>query len=100
MFKIGEKVVCINASSRTGLRVDGLVKNEIYTIQSIIPCSCGTVALGLSELSLPAIQVCDCGKQCDVRSYHISRFRKLDYDFAENLLAEIKASVQTLEFQN
>lgn len=74
-FKIGQKVVCINDSPGWIDGVRKLVKGEIYEI------------LYVSDKDLWVIPG-DAG-------WDKSRFRLLDYEFAENLLSEIKKQVKT-----
>ena len=73
MFKIGEKVVCIN--DQCGW-LDGekkLVKGEIYEVLQVM------------HKDIVVIYNDD--------GWDKSRFRKLDYEFAENLLEKIKQEV-------
>lgn len=65
MFKIGEKVVCIKP-------IDGLNKNEIYTISYISPRG----GLILKE---------DVAIKIGYALFHGWRFRKLDYDFVKQV---------------
>lgn len=85
-FKIGEKVVCIDPT-------EGLVKNEIYTIFEVYkgwnPENIIVDGLVLYEIL---------SKNGD--GFQASRFRKLDYEFAENLLKEISESVNQKHLQN
>lgn len=68
-FKIGEKVVCVDDKKQ---RFGGLILNEIYEVSEIHPFK--------KVLKIKGI----------VDYYHWNyRFRKLDHDFAENLLKEI-----------
>ena len=90
-FKVGEKVVCIDDSNPR--RADLLIKikrNEIYTIREIyISQINGGEIFNLEEV---IGEICPFwGREI---GYYSVRFRKLDYDFAENLLAEIKEQVQ------
>ncbi len=79
-FKIGEKVVCVKESI-------SLKKNEIYTISflGIAPSGHEYVLLNEQQSSCPY-------------GFHVWRFRKLDYQFAENLLAELTQSAKS-EYQ-
>ena len=94
-FKIGEKVVCIDDSSprRKDLRLD-IKRNEIYTIRKInISKTNGEITFCLDEII---------GAYCSfwesAIGYYSWRFRKLDYQFAENLLAELTQSAKS-EYQ-
>jgi len=89
MFKTGEKVVCINPKYN-------LKKGDIYTIEKIHSCNCGIISFDLNIQKKAegffniGISLCGCGS--DINSFNAfssSRFRKLDYEFAENLLSEI-----------
>ena len=62
MFKVGQKVVCIDDSPGWNNPVTGLVKDKIYTVRKI--CQIGMGHLGLAE---------------DSRGYWAqSRFRPVD----------------------
>ena len=76
-FKVNEKVVCIDASAN-GFS-SGLIKHEIYTILQIVTPPIGEQGLVLSEIKSLHYE----------GSWSVFRFRKIDYEFAENLLAEI-----------
>jgi methyl coenzyme M reductase gamma subunit len=73
MFKIGEKVVCINPSSN-------LIKGQIYTV------------IYYSQFS-DSILVAETQPTKNVYFWG-NRFRKLDYEFADNLLAEISEAMK------
>ena len=81
MYKIGEKVVCINDSIGYSSGIKSLIINEIYTIKSIRK---ETGALSFNEITAP------------INSsgfYNSNRFRKLDYEFAEECLKYITKQV-------
>ncbi len=65
-FKIGEPVVCIKPTGN-------LVKNEIYTIAMV-------------RLNGECINVIEAQNHLGYDGYHSWRFRKLDYDFVEEVL--------------
>ena len=69
MFKVGDKVVCIKPSI-------SLVKNEMYTIKSIKADG----GLKLEEV-IPKTFNCD--------GFKPERFRRVDYDFADSVLAKL-----------
>jgi len=75
-FKIGEIVVCVDASRRW-YKLGGLKKNEMYTIIGFNSYDGGLI---LEEVKSP------CSGQ---QAYKADRFRKVDYDFADNILATI-----------
>lgn len=78
MFKIGEKVVCINDESGWVTGVSLLKKGEIYEVLNT-----NIADNGRSEILI----------NCGDLFWDASRFRKLDYEFAENVLAKIKEEV-------
>lgn len=84
-FKIGEKVVCVDASIGVITREKTLCVNEIYTIDGFNPYSGGLI---LKEVK----------PNTTYQSYSKDRFRKLDYQFAESLLAELTQSAKS-EYQ-
>jgi len=93
-FKIGGKVVCVEP-------IYNLKKDRDYEIKGIFDFGCGNILLdvGVENGTNKNYVSCRCGKTHYVGSvYSNSRFRKLDYDFAENLLADIKEAVQS-EYQ-
>ena len=94
-FKVGEKVVCVDDSPPKQLAtkhlVLKLVLNEIYTIRNFVQTIQG-IGIHLEEIVNPIVQYRE-GMLEPV--YDNRRFRKLDYAFAENLLAEIKEQVLT-----
>jgi len=82
-FKKGEKIVCID--NKNG--AEELEEKQIYTIAYIVEDNQGRSGFILREF----------GK---FDAYYSWRFRKLDYDFAENLLKEISESVNQKHLQN
>jgi len=76
-FKIGEIVVCINARRRW-YRLGGLKENEMYTVEGFNPYDGGLI---LKEAKSP---------RSGCHAYAANRFRKVDYSFAEQVLAELK----------
>ena len=97
-FKIGEKVVCVKP-------IYNLVFNQIYTIDFLKICKCG--CLNFSLIEIPSVAgyegtyCAECldslGKEC---LWSSKRFRKLDYEFAENLLAEISEAMKSETIKN
>lgn len=73
-FKIGEIVVCVDASRRW-YKLGGLRQNEMYTVIGFNSYDGGLI---LEEVKSQGI-----GKH----AYRADRFRKIDYDFADNILA-------------
>lgn len=63
MFKIGQKVVCVN-DKRHNLKLAGMLpikKGEIYTIIDIKECSCGEVKLDVGLKAEIVRSKCWCG---------------------------------------
>jgi len=82
-FKIGEKVVCVD--NKNG--AEELIEKEMYTINLIAVSDTGQIGFVLNGLH-------------QFEAYYEWRFRKLDYEFAENLLKEISESVNKKHLQN
>jgi len=76
-FKIGEIVVCINAKRRW-YRLGGLLENEMYTVEGFNPYDGGLI---LKEAKSP---------RSGYKAFAANRFRKVDYNFAENLMTELQ----------
>lgn len=81
MFETGEKVVCIDDSIGKITKVKLLKKGEIYIIQEIFSVNSNSIDLLLVGFE---------------KGWDSKRFRKLDYLFAENLLAEISKEMTCL----
>ena len=81
MFKIGEKVVCVNDSCGKLIGVKLLEKGNIYVIEKIFSANSKSTDLLLQGFD---------------KGWDISRFKKLDYEFAENLLAKITKEVSEM----
>jgi len=80
-FKVGEKVVCVEP-------IDHLVKNQIYTVKSILQKN-GEVGILVEELEpIPT------GILKGYYFYNVNRFRKLDHQFSEDVIAEIIKQVK------
>lgn len=80
-FKIGETVVCINAKKRW-YKLGDLKENEMYTVIGFNPYDGGLV---LREVK---------SRRSGYHAYAADRFRKIDYAFAERILAEIQPKVK------
>lgn len=97
-FKIGEKVVCVEP-------IYNLVFNQIYTISFLKTCKCGSLNFILAEIpSVDGYKGTYCancldslGEEC---LWNSKRFRKLDYEFAKNLLAEISEAMKSETIKN
>ena len=77
MFKIGEIVVCIDARRRW-YKLEGLKKNELYTVVGFNPYDDGLV---LKEIKSP---------RSGCKAYAADRFRKVDYAFADRIISDIQ----------
>jgi hypothetical protein len=80
-FKIGETVVCINAKKRW-YKLGDLKENEMYTVMGFNPYDGGLV---LREVK---------SRRSGYHAYAADRFRKIDYAFADRILAEIQPKVK------
>ncbi len=76
-FEIGEIVVCVNAR-RNWYKLGGLKRDEMYTVIGFNPYDKGLI---LKEVKSP-------GSGC--HAYAAERFRKVDYNFAENIIEELQ----------
>ncbi len=77
MFKIGETVVCTNAKRRW-YRLGGLQLNELYTVTGFNPYDGGLI---LKEVKSP---------RSAYHAFASNRFRKVDYSFAERVMADLQ----------
>lgn len=77
-FKIGEKVVCVDMSPSyvTGLPIN-LKLHEIYTVAGFNPFDFGLILLEVQT------------DENIYGSFNNKRFRKLDHQFAEDVIAYI-----------
>lgn len=82
-FEIGEIVVCVNAKRRW-YKLGGLQKNEMYTIVGFNPYDNGLI---LKEVKSP---------RSGYNAFAANRFRKVDYNFAENVLAELQTQEEKI----
>lgn len=78
MFKIGQKVVCVDDKSRTGRRVY-VEAGNIYTITGFCAClKCGIAKVYLKENKERYENYCMCGNiKTDVARFDVNRFRPL-----------------------
>lgn len=93
-FKIGEKVVALTSNVNSSQQPRK--KGEIYTVLDFIICRCGCQKIRITTIQsnkLSAELNCSkCGQELYVGKNFFTNsdlFRPLDYQFAENLLAEI-----------
>jgi len=80
-FEIGEIVVCTDAKRRW-YKLGGLIEGEMYTVEGFNPFDGG---LMLKESKSPS---------SGYNAYRADRFRKVDYNFANNILDNIKPQEQ------
>ena len=79
LFRIGQKVVCVNAIWNTNC-THPLVKGNIYTIYGFYTCECGSEQFYLDEVPDIVHIRCKCQKTSERRhSYYSWRFRPLEY---------------------
>ena len=86
-FKIGEVVVCINAKRRW-FRLGGLRENEMYTIIGFNPYDGGLI---LKEAKSP---------RSAYHAFSVNRFRKVDYDFANTIIDQLRTRELKLAILN
>ena len=77
-FEIGEIVVCTNAKRRW-YKLGGLIEGEMYTVVGFNPFDDGLI---LKECKSPS---------SGYNAYRADRFRKVDYNFANNVLDNIQS---------
>lgn len=75
-FSIGEVVVCID-DKRRWYRLGKLKKNEMYTVEGFNPYDGGLILKEVKSL------------RSGHKAYAADRFRKVDYRFAEKLIAKL-----------
>ncbi len=80
-FKIGEIVVCVNARG-SWYKLGRLRENEMYTVIGFNPFDDGLI---LEEIK---------SRWSGHNAYKADRFRKVDYDFSEKVLAAIQPQKQ------
>jgi len=79
-FEIGEVVVCVNAR-RNWYKLGGLKKDEMYTVVGYNPYDNGLI---LKEVKSPG---------SGYNAFAAERFRKVDYNFAENVLEDLQPQI-------
>lgn len=90
IFKIGQKVVCINARYYNG-SIYPLTKGKIYTVYGFYTCDCGSEQIYLEEIPDVVTILCLCNRTGVRRhSYYAFRFRPLQYYDAYNELFQNK----------
>lgn len=94
-------MVCIKANLDTYSQPRKV--NEIYTITDIYTCKHGIQNLNINnQIGRHNITECTCGCKIKGSRYYTNSiyFRKLDYEFAENLLAEISEAMKSETIKN
>jgi len=76
-YEIGEVVVCVDAN-RKWYKLGGLKENQMYTIEGFNPYDDGLI---LKEVKSP---------KSGYHAYRADRFRKVDYNFASDVLNSIR----------
>lgn len=84
MFKMGQKVVCKDASNN-----GRLIKGKIYTIDGMVKCDCGSINLLLLEFKSESWRLKWCNECSRVTSmpgnaFLSWRFESLKYDIVSN----------------
>jgi len=83
-FKIGQKIVCIDAKSYRGFNTH-LIKDKIYTIHLLLQCSCGSKKLIVVEnLHIGGVGSCACDERYYGVRHRLRRFEPLKYDIISN----------------
>lgn len=78
MFRVGQKVVCIDDSSGWASKQKLLTKNETYTIEYVNKVNGDIKVYGIYG------------------EWNNSRFRPLDYDFVEEVIKQVKPQPETV----
>lgn len=97
MFRIGQKVVCVESGGRTSGEDSGLKKGEIYPVIAIVSCRCDVnnqfIHIGVptfSDTLRIRCRYCDFGLPKEIEYYRSKRFRPIDEAFGENVAAAIE----------
>jgi hypothetical protein len=92
MFKIGQRVICIDDSPCVTL--PALKLNKIYTIRALSHCNTG---VQLEEQGGPT-RACFCHVCHKLifteNSYNLARFAPIDETFAEEVLAKVAEEIE------
>lgn len=104
-FKIGQKVVCVNAKPTIGKTVLYIKEGNTYTIKNIHICSCGMEHISLIEINDNGGLTCgNCCGNCSMLINQICymniRFRPLIYNSAtEEILEKFKLTEEKSDIQ-
>jgi hypothetical protein len=94
-FKVGEKVVAKDTSTINGCFPFGIKAKEIYEIEEVSNCKkCGIELLALKNVDSGSPKRCECGIFGRSNDFYSWRFRKLDHQFSEDVIAEIIKQVK------
>jgi hypothetical protein len=78
-FKIGQKVVCINATCNSYRGNRPLQKGRVYTVDGNYTCGCGSKQVSITERPEVLIMHCGCSRRSVRRqTYYNWRFMPLD----------------------
>ena len=86
-YKVGEKVVCIDARRRW-YKLGGLRQFEIYTVVGFNPYDGGLILQEVKSL------------RSGYHAYAQDRFRKIDYQFAEAVMAKISPARKKIKTES
>ncbi|CAB4183640.1 hypothetical protein UFOVP1106_32 [uncultured Caudovirales phage] len=86
MFKVGQKIVCVDSSNQTMSGYTPVIKDHIYTIRTFTP----TQTILLVEIVNPPIHLADGFRES---GYNQSRFRQIETQWVEELLERITEEV-------
>lgn len=93
MFKVGQKVVCIDGYESCGLE---LKTGQIYTIISLSECCSLCLNVGIKHPA-KGTYCNNCNKIHTVVCHSSTRFIPLDETFAEEVLENIKQQIEEEE---
>lgn len=93
MFKVGQKVVCIDDSKGIGTGHKDLVKDEVYTISKPLISITGESIVFLFEVPIRFKNGMNFG-------WSAHRFRPIDYSFGEKLAEEIQEEINQEQLVN
>lgn len=86
MFKVGQKIVCVDSSNQTMMGYTPVIKDHIYTIRAFTP----TRTILLVEIVNTPIHLMDGYRES---GYNQSRFRPIETKWVEELLERITEDI-------
>jgi len=102
MFKVGQKVVCIDDSNSPNLAPLPITKGDIYTINGITSCSCSHVSIDIGLRTINSHRRCKgCSEralQHGIRWASASRFAPLQED--DNYATETLKDIRILQLEH